>query len=141
MARVVFTLVTRVAVACATPAAKLALPRCTDEPSLSSTACHEISLMSSGDPATPRSNAMVVGPVSCARSMRAPMSGPEPTVRRPASTNVRLTSTAVPSVALADNVAPVMVETVPRCTLMSAGLVNSTTCHQTTCPLASLVRN
>ena len=89
----------------------------------------------------PRSKAMVVGPVSCARTMRAPISGPRPTVRRPVSTNVRLTSTAVPSVAFAVNVAPVMVETVPRCTLMSAGSVNSTTCHQTMWPLASLVRN
>ena len=71
MARVVFTRVTSVAVACATPAAKLALPRCTVEPSFNSTACHEISFMSSGDPAMPRSNAMVVG----ARQLRAKHAG------------------------------------------------------------------
>ena len=140
-ARVVFTRVTSVAMACVAPTAKFALPRCTVEPSLNSTACHEISGMSSGDPAMPRSNVIVVELVSCARSVRAPKSGPAPAVRAPASTNVCPTSTAVPRVAVVDSVAPVIVATVPRCTLMSAAFVNSTTCHQTTWPLPSLVLN
>ena len=87
--------------------------------------------MLSGEPALPRSKVMVVEFVSCARTTREPMSGPPPSVLTAASTNVRLTSTAAGSVAVVDSVAPVIVVTEPRCTLMSAAFVNSTTCHET----------
>ena len=79
--------------------------------------------------------------VNCARSIRAPTSLPVPAVLKLARTNVRERSTAVPKVAVVDSVAPVMVETVPRCTLMSAAVVNSITCHATMWLVATVVRN
>ena len=81
---------------------------CTVEPSFSSTACHEISVMLSAIPRcrgrTRSSSRPSAARAACGR--RCP-------VRRhrfaaPASTNVRLTSTAVPSVAVAVKVAPVI---------------------------------
>ena len=64
-----------------TPEGKFAEPACTEEPSLSWTACQKISLMLSGAPSIDRSNTTVVELVSWARSMRAPMLVPEPEVR------------------------------------------------------------
>ena len=63
-----------------TPAARFALPRITSEPSRSSTACQEISGMSSPSPAIARSILIVVESISCARSIRAPMSASMPDV-------------------------------------------------------------
>ncbi len=125
-----------------TPAAKLALPPRTKDPSLSSTACQLISVMSSGEPEMLRSNVTVVAFVSRARSIRAPISAPPPAVCHPARRNVLVVFTAGLSVAVTDVVVPVIVVMDPRWTLMSAALVNSTTCHDTMWPaLSALVRS
>ena len=62
------------------PAARFALPRITSEPSRSSTACQKISGMSSPVPGIARSILIVVASISCARSIRAPMSASMPDV-------------------------------------------------------------
>ena len=114
----------------ATPTAKLVLPPTTIDLSFSSMACQKISVMSSfGTPAVARSMVMVVS-VSAARSMCAPMwAGVGTVVRYPTSTNVLFASTGVGKVAVTDRVAPVIVVMEPVWTLMSAGFVNSITCH------------
>ena len=124
------------------PAAKLLLPPMTTDLSFSSIACQKISVMSSvGTPAVARSMVMSVS-VSCARSMCAPMrAGAGTVVRNPTSTNVLFASTGVPNVADTDVVAPVIVVMDPVWTLMSAGFVNSITCHVMMLPHASLLRN
>ena len=125
----------------ATPTGKLALPLATMVLSFSSMACQKISVMSSfGTPAVARSMVMVVS-VSVARNTCAPMAGTFVTVvRYPTITNVLFASTGVGKVAETDSVAPVIVVMEPVWTLMSAGFVNSITCHVMMWPDPSLFR-
>ena len=109
--------------------AKVLLPRTTVDLSFSSIACQKISVMSSGVPETLRSIVIVVESVSCARSILEPMSTPVPVDLNPTRTKVLFSSTGGLKVAVTDVVRPSSA-VVPVCTLMSAALVNSTTCHE-----------
>src|SRR4029079_7221633 len=125
----------------AVPDARLSVPACTLLPSFNSTTCQAISFIASGVPEMLRSKARVLGLSNCARSTRAPMSVPEPVVVNDDSRNDRPVVTGVGSVNDADSAVPGKL-VLPRCTLMSAALVNSTTCQSTAWLLAALpVRN
>src|SRR5580700_8295643 len=64
-APLVFRLMAKVKLVCATPPGKFAEPLCTEEPSLSCTVCQKISEMSSGAPEMLRSKEIVFAEVHC----------------------------------------------------------------------------